>query len=149
MARRAGVTQSVVSAYETGGREPSLRTLVRLVRASGGDLDVRVRPQDPRLGELRGPLGHRIQHHREELVAAVTRHGGSNLRVFGSVARGEEHDDSDIDLLVDHPASTGLLGLARLQKELSNILGTTVDLVPGADLKAGVRSEVESVQVLL
>ena len=56
LARRAGVAQSVVSAYESGTRQPSLPTLTRLVAATGLDLDVRVRRSRSPLTRLTGPL---------------------------------------------------------------------------------------------
>ena len=65
------------------------------------------------------------------------------MRVFGSVARGEDRADSDVDLLVDLPPHMSLLGLGRLQAELEEILGTRVDLIPAADLKPDVRSRTE------
>ncbi len=65
----------------------------------------------------------------------------SNIRVFGSVARGEDSADSDVDLLVDVPPGMGLLGLARLQRELEDILEAPVDLVPADDLKPAVRAD--------
>ena len=68
----------------------------------------------------------------------------TNLRVFGSVARGEDRPDSDVDLLVDLPPDIGLLGLGRVQAELEAILGTTkVDLVSASDLKPAVRARAE------
>src|SRR5579884_4509498 len=54
LARRAGVTQSVVSAYESGARQPSLPTLQRLVQATGCELKVLVQEQSPREGRDRG-----------------------------------------------------------------------------------------------
>lgn len=149
LARRAGITQSVVSAYETGAREPSLRTLAKLVHASGADLDLSVRNRRTQLKDLDGPLGRRIRRHHNELVAAATEHGVSGLKVFGSVARGEEDDESDIDLIADIPAGVGLLGLARLRKQLATILGARVDLVPRSDLKPEVRTSVEAEEVAL
>ena len=59
--------------------------------------------------------------------------------VFGSVARGEDGPDSDIDLLVDLPPGLGLFGVARLQGELQQILDARVELIPAAELKPGVR----------
>lgn len=53
----------------------------------------------------------------------------SNVRVFGSVARGADHEDSDIDLLVTFPPETGLFKLYRLEEELTRILTVPVDLV--------------------
>ncbi len=71
----------------------------------------------------------------QEIAAA---HNLSNVRVFGSVARGEDTTDSDIDLLVDVAPGVGLLGLARCQHELESLLEATVDLVPADDLKPDV-----------
>ncbi len=73
----------------------------------------------------------------------------TNLRVFGSVARGQDHPGSDLDLLADLPPGMSLFGLARIQAELEAIVGTTVDLIPAADLKPGVREHVEQDLVLL
>ncbi|HUC26128.1 MAG TPA: nucleotidyltransferase family protein [Streptosporangiaceae bacterium] len=83
------------------------------------------------------------------MVAAAAAHGVSGLRVFGSVARGEDRADSDVDLLADLPAGISLFGMARLQADLESILGTRVDLVPAADLKPDVRSRVERELVAL
>ncbi len=80
---------------------------------------------------------------RRDLVAAAAAHEVTNLRVFGSVARGEDRADSDVDLLVELPPHMGLLGLGRVQAELEAILGTTVDLVPASDLKPEVRARAE------
>jgi uncharacterized protein len=76
-------------------------------------------------------------------VAAAAAHDVSNLRVFGSVARGEDRPGSDVDLLVDLPPDMGLLGLGRVQAELEAILRTKVDLVPAGDLKPAVRARAE------
>jgi predicted nucleotidyltransferase len=73
----------------------------------------------------------------------------TNLRVFGSVARGEDRPDSDVDLLVDLPPDMGLLGLGRVQEELEAILGARVDLVPASDLKPAVRARAERELVAL
>lgn len=63
--------------------------------------------------------------------------------MFGSVARGEDGPDSDVDLLVDLPRGMGLLGSGRVQAELEAILGTRVDLVSASDLKPAVRAHAE------
>lgn len=70
----------------------------------------------------------------------AARHGLTNVRVFGSVVRGEDAAGSDIDLLVDVAPGVGLLGLARAQRDLEALLGVPVDLIPAADLKPGVAS---------
>ena len=61
----------------------------------------------------------------------------------GSVARGEEHNDSDLDLLVNIPKGMGLLALGRARQELEELVGTTVDLVSSDGLKPDVASHME------
>ena len=138
LGHRAGVAQSVVSAYESAARQPSLPTLARLVAATGMELRVEVaRPRRPQL-RLRGPLGVRLLRERERVRQIAGRHGLARPRVFGSVARSKETEGSDIDLLVDVAPGVGLLGLARCQRELELLLGAPVDLVPASDLKPAV-----------
>jgi predicted nucleotidyltransferase/catechol 2,3-dioxygenase-like lactoylglutathione lyase family enzyme len=96
------------------------------------------------LRRLSGPVGRRVRHHRKDLVAAAAAHGVSNLRVFGSVARGEDHPGSDVDLLADFPPRLSLFGLGRIEADLEDILGARVDLIPAADLKPSVRERVEA-----
>lgn len=64
------------------------------------------------------------------------------MRVFGSVARGEDTDQSDVDLLVDLGDDAGLVGLARLTREIGEIVGRDVDVVPAASLKPALRDRV-------
>jgi predicted nucleotidyltransferase len=80
---------------------------------------------------------------------AAARHGVSNLRLFGSTARGDDRPDSDIDLLVHLDRQLGLIGLARIRQELEDILGVPVDLVPDDGLKPDVRAAVERDAVAL
>jgi uncharacterized protein len=143
LAMRAGVTQSVISAYESGRRQPTLPTLESLVEAAGFDLTIGLRQLTNRRRWLTGPLGRRLQRHRAALVAAAHSHGASNLRVFGSVARGEEVPGSDVDLLADLPPEMGLFGLGQLRADLETIIDAPVDLIPASDLKPDVRARVE------
>lgn len=134
LARRAGLTQSVISDYERGRREPSLSTLSRLVAASGLDLTVDLvtpPPPPPRAGRLR----EHVTRHRDEILGIVTARGASNVRLFGSVARGEDGPSSDVDLLVDLAPRTSLLALIGLRQDLSDLLGVAVDVVPADSLK--------------
>jgi predicted nucleotidyltransferase/DNA-binding XRE family transcriptional regulator len=144
LARRAKVAQSVISAYESGRREPGLRTLRRLVAATGQQLTVGLETAEPGVRGLPDtPLGRRLRQRRSALIAAAESHGASNLRVFGSVARGEDGPDSDVDLLVDLAPGTGLFGLATLERELAEILHVDVDLAPADSLKPRQRVDAE------
>jgi predicted nucleotidyltransferase/DNA-binding XRE family transcriptional regulator len=143
LARRAAVAQSVISAYEADRREPGLGMLTKLIEAAGHELVVDVRPSATlRRGVPDTRLGRRLRRRRRAVIDAATRRGGHNVRVFGSVARGEETDDSDIDLLVDLDSGVGLVGLVGLGRELTELLGADVDVVPGDALKPGLRDGV-------
>ena len=143
LAATAGVTQSMISAYESGHRPPSIPVLAALVDAAGYELVMSVRRQPGRLRRLSGPVGRRVRRHRHDLIAAAAAHGIRNLRVFGSVARGEDRPGSDVDLIADLPPGLSLFGLGRAEAELEAILGSRVDLIPAGDLKPGVRARVE------
>jgi predicted nucleotidyltransferase/DNA-binding XRE family transcriptional regulator len=142
LAARAGVTQSVISAYESGHRQPALPTLAALIEATGFELVTHVRRPPRRLARLTGPVGRRVRRRRRELVTTAAGHGVTNMRVFGSVARGEDGEDSDVDLLADLPLGMSLFGLARVREELEAITGTRVDLISAADLKPTVRARI-------
>ena len=72
----------------------------------------------------------------------AARHGAYNVRVFGSVARGEARPDSDIDFLVNLEAGRSLLDLARLLRELQALLNCPVDVVTEAGLRPRLRPKV-------
>ena len=144
VARRALVAQSVVSAYESGRREPSVSTLERLIRATGHRLILDLeRSSDYPPGLPDTPRGRRLRQRRRAILACAALHGASNVRVFGSTARGEDRPDSDVDLVVDLDKGTGLFALEALRRELSEILGVPVDVAPSDSLRPRVREEVE------
>ena len=66
---------------------------------------------------------------REEILRIAARHGARNIRIFGSVARGEAGENSDIDLLVELEQGRSLLDQAGLMVELEELLGRKVDVV--------------------
>ena len=136
LALRAGVTQSVISAYEAGRREPSYAMLSRLVRSAGYILEPRLEPVAPE-----GALTI-VRAHADELRGALSALGAVDIRVFGSVARGEDTESSDIDLLVDLDDDTGLFALLRMQSTAESILGRAVDIVPASGLKPDVAERV-------
>jgi uncharacterized protein len=136
LARRAGVAQSVISAYESDRREPGLRTLAKLIEATGHQLEVGLVPAPrARLGLPDTRLGRRLRRHRRAVIELARQRGAHNVRVFGSVARGEDTPASDIDLLVDLNTGVSLVTLAGLRRELSDLLRVDVDVVPANTLK--------------
>jgi predicted nucleotidyltransferase len=76
-----------------------------------------------------------VERHRDDIKAAAARHHGRRVRLFGSVARGEEREDSDIDLLVDFVPGSSLFDLLRLNRELEELLRRRVDVVSHGGLK--------------
>ena len=79
-------------------------------------------------------LGLLVERHRAQIVALARRHNGSAISVFGSVARGEEHSDSDIDFLVEFERGSSLFDLVRLEDDLRKLLGCSVDVVSAGSL---------------
>ena len=70
-----------------------------------------------------------LQSKRAEILALAAKHGASNVRLFGSVVRGEDQEDSDVDLLVDMQATRSLFDLIGLQQDIEKILGKKVDVL--------------------
>jgi predicted nucleotidyltransferase len=83
-----------------------------------------------------------LRENREEILRIAEKHGASNVRVFGSVARGEADERSDIDLLVRMEPDRGLLNHAALWLELEKLLGREVDVVSEKGLRPRVREHV-------
>jgi predicted nucleotidyltransferase len=86
---------------------------------------------------------------RDEILRLAARHGASDIRVFGSVARGESDANSDIDLLVTLEPGRSLLDLGGLLMELRDLLGCNVDLVTERGLRPHIRDRVLSEAVPL
>lgn len=89
---------------------------------------------------LSGPTGRRVADHRGELLDLLRRHGVTNPEIFGSAARGDDHEGSDVDILVDFPPGTSIIDIVGIQHEAEGLLGVPVDLVPRSGLKERVRS---------
>jgi uncharacterized protein len=75
------------------------------------------------------PLGSLVERHRDEIVALVHGHNARSIAVFGSVARGETTDTSDIDFLVEFEPGSSLFDLIHLEEALESLLGTGVDVI--------------------
>ena len=87
-------------------------------------------------------LNSLLKSRREEIISIAAKHGARNVRVFGSVARGEADDKSDIDLLVEFESGRSLLDHAGLWLELQDLLGCKVDVVSERGIKPRIRERV-------
>jgi len=87
------------------------------------------------IDELLGPR-------RQEILVVARRYGAYNVRVFGSVARGETHPGSDIDFLVELELGRSLFDLGGLLFDLEELLGVEVDVVTEKGLRARIRDQV-------
>lgn len=90
------------------------------------------------------PLRAFVEANRSEIREVVGRHRGLAVALFGSVARGEETADSDIDLLVEFESGSSLFDLVRLKAHLTDVLGRDVDVVSVGALKErdrGIRAD--------
>lgn len=143
LAQRAGTTQSVISVYESGRRQPSLPTLMSLIEATGSQLNVQLADASAVSAKIDKPLARRVQDTADQIRDAAARAGVTVLGLFGSAARGEDSSDSDVDLLIDVPEGVGLFALGKLETQLRELLGAEIDLVPVAGLKPRVRREIE------
>jgi len=76
-----------------------------------------------------------IELYRNDIRSTARRHKGTRVRVFGSVARGEDRPDSDIDFLVDFERGSSLFDLLHLADDLEQLLGRRVDVVSTGGLK--------------
>jgi predicted nucleotidyltransferase len=85
-------------------------------------------PRDPG-SSLHPPALDELRGRRDELYAIAARRGARHIRVFGSVARGEEGSSSDVDLLVTFAPGRSLLDQVHLIEDLSEVLGIRVDVV--------------------
>ena len=83
-----------------------------------------------------------VREKREEILAIAHKHGAFNVRVFGSVARGEADEQSDIDLLVDLDAGRSVFDLGALIVELNESTGMRVDVVTERGIRARIRDRI-------
>lgn len=140
LAAHAKTSQPAIARYETGTVTPSLATLDRILRACQGSVVVGA-PGKRRPGpKPRRPQLSSVRQSRARLLDAARRHGITDVRVFGSVARGEAGVDSDVDLLVDLAPERTLLDLIGFKQDAEDILGRAVDAVAPRFLKERVHA---------
>jgi predicted nucleotidyltransferase len=90
-----------------------------------------------------------VYHHREQILQIIQAYHLENLRIFGSVARGEAHADSDIDFLADFPPHFTLVDWAGVVQDLQNLLGYRVQVTSAAHLREELRPYIlQDVQAL-
>jgi predicted nucleotidyltransferase len=82
--------------------------------------------------------------HRSDIRRVVEAHRAKNARVFGSVAHGDDTEDSDLDILIDPTPETTLMDVAAIQVELERLLGVTVDVLTPRALPDKFRNRVLS-----
>ena len=76
-----------------------------------------------------------VEQHRNEITALARRHRGRSVALFGSAARDQDDEGSDVDLLVDFEPGSSLFDLLHLQDDLEALLGCSVDVVSVGALK--------------
>ena len=83
-----------------------------------------------------------LKDRREEILRIAAKHGARNVRVFGSLARGQADEQSDVDFLVEMEPGRTLLDMGGLLMDLRELLGRDVDVVTERTLKPRVRTRV-------
>jgi uncharacterized protein len=83
-----------------------------------------------------------LQAYRERILQIARAHGASNVRVFGSAAKGADREGSDLDLLVDVDERATLFTLAGLEHALNELLGVSVDVRTPAEISRYIRDRV-------
>jgi predicted nucleotidyltransferase len=128
LAQAAGVAQSTVSTIESGHRQPSVSMLERLLNAAGFRLETRlvnaIRPSQL------------LEQHRDDVAKVFAGYPVSQVWVFGSVARGDDRPDSDLDLLIELTPGASIIDIIDLDEELSAVLGCPVDVVTTTELES-------------
>src|SRR5438132_7233846 len=94
-------------------------------------------------------LNELLQAKREDILRTAAKYGAYNVRIFGSVARGEADEKSDVDLLVDMERGRSLFDLGGLLMDLQELLNHKVDIVTERGLRARIRDRVLKEAVLL
>jgi predicted nucleotidyltransferase len=75
-----------------------------------------------------------LRRHRREILEIAARHGARNVRVFGSVARGDDREDSDVDLLVEIEPGRTLLDVIAFEQDVQQLLGRNVEVLTDGGL---------------
>jgi predicted nucleotidyltransferase len=87
-------------------------------------------------------LSKLIQQQRRQILEIAQGHGARNVRLFGSVARGEATESSDLDLLIEMEPGRSLLDIVAIKQDLEELLGCKVDVVTEAAISPYLRDKV-------
>ncbi len=90
-----------------------------------------------------------LKRRRKEIIAIAKRRGAKNIRVFGSVARGDPGPNSDVDLVVEFEPHVSLLDHGGLIEDLQDALGCKVDVISERGMRERLRKHVENEAVTL
>ncbi|CRK59458.1 Predicted nucleotidyltransferases [Alloactinosynnema sp. L-07] len=126
LAAAAGVPQSTVSKIESGQRQPSVAMLERLIAAAGFQVATQL------VNTVRPSV--LLEQHSSDVARVFARYPVSAAWVFGSVARGDDGPDSDLDLLVELTPGASFADIIGLDDELSELLSCPVDVVITTEL---------------
>jgi hypothetical protein len=83
-----------------------------------------------------------IKNRREEIINIAQKYGAKNVRVFGSMARGEESAESDLDIIVEMEHGSSLLDIIAIKQDIEELLGRKVDVVTEASISPYIRDAV-------
>ena len=119
--------RSVLNANESG---VSQREIAKALGVTQSAVSQMIATSRERAKLARGPVGRKLAEHRAEVIRIARSRGASNVRVFGSVARGEDDEDSDVDLLVSMPGKLSMFTIAGLGMDLEDLIGFPVDIIP-------------------
>lgn len=128
LASLTGIAQTTIARIESGRHMPTMATLTRLLEGAGFRATIS-------LVNTRHP-SELLSQHRDAILEAAARHRISRVRVFGSVARGEDRPDSDLDLLVDFENDASLFDQAEFAGVVEDLLGLHVDVISAGGLNS-------------
>ena len=87
-------------------------------------------------------IEEQLKSKRQEILAIAAKHGAHNLRIFGSVARGEDGPESDLDILVEMEPGRSLMDHVALTQDLEDLLQRKVDVISERALHWYIRDRV-------
>jgi len=97
----------------------------------------------------RSIINDKIQAKKQDIINILRKYRASNIRIFGSYARGEETPDSDLDLLIDLEGGSSLFDRIALKQELEDLLGIKVDIAKPENLHYLIREQVMKEAIVL